>query len=280
MEENLEKSDESKKNESPKEGHIITRSRSGIPLWIWLIIIILILVCFYFLSLINSKRFQICERDGYLIVKKGLFLPYGFAEYIPLNMNEREAYLPLKIPEGERVAKIEVDKGDVDIALFKIISGWIDKYLKQENEEGLKIAAMYMERIMKLNVTPVEYEKYSRLKGELYFRQAKFQFNMGMDMLRQAKEKIGSIKAIAPEFTKESNEIIDKIDRIEKAINPDYSLLEKRDIERLKEEMRKECITTCVRESIEKSSSERPNESPSTDPAVIPSTEPVKSDGK
>ncbi|MCX7957482.1 MAG: hypothetical protein N3B13_00350 [Deltaproteobacteria bacterium] len=248
---------EEKNLQDQSEGSDIkTESRNGkngVPLWVWVIIVILVLVCVYFLSLINSKKFQISEKNGYLIVRKGLFLPYGFSEYIPQDMVKREAYAPLKIPEGEVVVPAEVDRGELDIALFRIISGWIEKYLKSENEENLKIASGYIERLMKLNVSPDDFEKYSRLKGELVFRQARFSFNMGLDLIRKSREKISSIKNLSPEFLRESEELLDRIDRIEKAQSQDYLLLKRQDVEKIREEVKKECINSCLRETIERS---------------------------
>lgn len=276
MEENITRDEKSEEVEKPEGKQIDSNKHNGIPIWVWIIIIILIIVCIYFLSLINNKKFQICERDGYLIVKKGLFLPYGFSEYVPADIKKREAYLPLKIPEGEKVGKIELDMGELDIALFKIISVWIEKYLANENEESLKIASGYIERLMKLNVSPDDFERFSRLKGELLFKQAKFNYKMGLDIIKQSREKIISIKNLNPEFKSEAEDILGKIERMDKAINPDYILLEKKDIDKIREDIKKECISSCVKESMEKAS-EKANEPASTD---SPSKEPAKTDEK
>jgi hypothetical protein len=242
---------EEKKEEGSKtEDNNSTHRNGGIPVWIWIIIVILVLICLYFLSLINSKKFLITEKDGYLIVKKGLFLPYGFSEYIPQDIVKREAYAPLKVPPGESISTIEVDKGELDIALFKVISNWVEKYLKEEKEEDIKTAALYIERLMRLNVSPEEYERFSRLKGELIFKQAKFGFNMGLDMIRQSKEKIKVASNLSPDFRIQVEELLSKIERIEKALNPDFDILSRQDIERMREEIKKECISSCVKAAV------------------------------
>ncbi len=225
----------------------------GVPLWVWVIIIILSIICIYFLSVINSKKYQISSKNGYLIVKKGLFLPYGYSEYIPQDISKRETYAPLKIPEGESVSTIDVDGGELDIALFRIISGWIEKYLRDDKEENLKAAANYIDRLMKLNVSPDDYEKYSRLKGELIFRQAIFSFNMGIELIKGSREKIDMIKNVSPEISKKSEELLDKIDKINKVMNPEYSLIKREDIDKIREEIKKECISACVKETLERS---------------------------
>ncbi len=269
-EDNLEKkSEENGKTDAPA-----SQKGSGVPLLIWVLIVILIAVCFYFLSLINSKKFQISSRNGYLVVKKGLFLPYGFSEYIPQDMTKREAYSPLKIPEGETVPVAEVDRGELDIALFRIVSGWVEKYLKNESEENLRIASGYIERLMKLNVSPDDFEKYSRLKGELTFRQAKFSFNMGMELIRTSREKITAIKNLSPEFLKESEELLAKIEKIEKVNSPDYILLKRQDMDKIRDEIKKECISSCVKETIERSAGKQP------DAAVPGDSKPPSSDSQ
>ena len=238
---------------------------SGVPIWIWILIIILVLICVYFLSLINSKKFLITEKNGYLIVKKGLFLPYGFSEYIPQDIVKREAYSPLKIPSGESVSTIEVDKGELDIALFKVISNWVEKYLKEEKEEDIKAAGLYIDRLMKLNVSPDDFERFSRLKGELIFKQAKFSFNMGLDLIKQSKDKIKGIKNPNPEFRADMDELLSKIDNIEKVLNPDYTLISRQDIDKMREDLKKECISSCVKAAIEQPPADATkNEQPST----------------
>lgn len=258
--------------ENEKTDAAVTGKGSGVPLLVWVLIVILIAVCFYFLSLINSKKFQISSRNGYLIVKKGLFLPYGFSEYIPQDMTRREAYSPIKIPDGETVSVAEVDRGELDIALFRIVSGWVEKYLRNESEENLRIASGYIERLMKLNVSPDDFEKYSRLKGELTFRQAKFSFNMGMELIKSSREKISSIKNLSPEFLKESEEILERIDRIDKVNSPDYVLLKRQDMDKIREEIKKECISSCVKETIERSAEKQPD-TPMPDDSKPPSSD-------
>ncbi|MCX7943813.1 MAG: hypothetical protein N2746_04830 [Deltaproteobacteria bacterium] len=241
---------------SEKKDQAIEKKSPKVPIWIWVIILILVIICLYFLSLINSKKYRITSKNDYLIVKKGLFLPYGFSEYIPKDITKREAYSPLKIPKGETVPVIEVDKGELDVTLFKIISKWIEKFLQEESEENVRIASSYIERLMKLNVSPEDFERYSRLKGEVVFKQAKFNFNMGIELIKRAREKMSELKNLNPEFLKEAAELIEKIDKINKAITNDYILLSRQDIDKMKEDIKKECISSCIRDTIEKSTNE------------------------
>lgn len=252
------------------EGNNDTKVEKGanVPLWVWVIIIILILVCAYFLSLINSKKFQISEKNGYLIVKKGMFLPYGFSEYIPQDITKREAYSPIRIPVGEKINVIEVDKGELDIVLFKIIAGWVEKYLKEENENNIKIASEYITRLMKLSVSPDDFEKYSRLKGELIFKQAKFNFNMGLDLIKKSRENLINIKNLSPEFAKESEDILNRIEKIEKTNDPDYILLKRQDIDKIREDIKKDYIRECLRETMQHSI-EKPIDQPFQEPTTI-----------
>ncbi len=229
------------------EGH-----KGGVPLWIWMVILILFAICIYFLSLINSKKFLLSGMNFYLLVKKGLFLPYGYSEYIPKDMIKREAYSPLKIPEGENPGTIEVDGGELDIALFRVISAWVEKYLRDENENNLKTAHVYIERLMKLNVSPEDFEKFSRLKGELVFRQAKFSFKMGLDMILNARNKLIDSKGLSPELQKERDDLLGIVQKIDNAMSPDYVLVNKNDIDKIREEIKKECISTCVKETMER----------------------------
>ncbi|GEM_PF-2457955 len=251
MDENELKKEQEETNANTSD-NVVSQKR-GIPIWIWIIIIILIAICLYFLSLINSKKFQISERNGYLIVRKGLFLPYGFSEYIPQDILKREAYSPLKIPDQERLTPVEVDGGELDVALFRIVSGWIEKYLKNENEESLKAAGVYIERAMKLNVSPDDFERYSRLKGELRFKQAKFSFNIGIEMVMKSRDRLMEIKNLSPEFKKDADELIEKIEKIEKLMSADYLLVHKDDIEKIRESVKQECISACVRQTMEQS---------------------------
>lgn len=244
---------EDKREESEGRGDIGREThlrKGGVPVWIWVIIFILTIVCLYFLSLINSRRFMLVEKNGYLVIKKGLFLPYGYSEYMPQDVVKRETYLPIKIPEGERVPPQEIEKGELDMAIFRIVSNWVESFLKNENEENINQASTYIERLMRLNVSPDDFERYSRLKGELGFRQARFSFNMGLDMLRRSRQKIEGIGAISPEFRREAEQLLLKIQKIENSLSPEYMLVKNEDIMKIREEIKRECISSCVKAAI------------------------------
>lgn len=248
-ENNKDKREESEgRGDAKRESPLV---KGGVPVWIWVIIFILIIVCLYFLSLINSKRFMLVEENGYLVIKKGLLLPYGYSEYMPQDVVKRETYLPIKIPDGERITPQEIEKDELDIAIFRIVSNWVEKLLKDESEENVNQASTYIERLMRLNVSPDDFERYSRLKGELWFRQARFSFNMGLDMIRQSRQKIEDIGDISPEFKKEAEQLLLEIQNIENSLNPEYVLVKNEDIMKIREEIKRECIDSCVKATLE-----------------------------
>ena len=103
----------------------------------------------YLRSDINRRQYRLQSHNDSLWVERGLFLPLGFGTYDPETADLRAAYAPVPLPEGERLQHLGTfeERGDLDRALFGILSGWARGRLQAHDVPTLDLAALYIRRL-------------------------------------------------------------------------------------------------------------------------------------
>jgi hypothetical protein len=155
-----------------------------------MVIIALAAALLYLMSMINHRRFFIENEKGYLVVKKGMFLPYGRENYVPEEPDLRATYAPVKLPAGTATQPREfADRAELDRELFNLLMKWTSDRVYSENQEEFELGVQYMERLSMLKASSEELRKLGSLKGDLLYKEAKKMIDETVVALRTAGKK-------------------------------------------------------------------------------------------
>ena len=103
----------------------------------------------YLRSDINRRQYRLDVRDNQLWVERGRFFPIGFTGYDPETADLRSAYAPVPMPPQERPGNLGPfeERGDLDRALFSLLSAWSHARLLAHDVPTLDLAALYIRRL-------------------------------------------------------------------------------------------------------------------------------------
>ncbi|MEE2962103.1 MAG: hypothetical protein VYA34_15325 [Myxococcota bacterium] len=154
-----------------------TKTRSWSTLLISLVIAILVGLVLYLRSDINRRQFRLELVNQEFIIQKGLFLPYGFQNYLPKAASLAGVYDPLKAPKTFVYNTNELfdDRSELDRALFAIVSEWIRQTVRHSTDTGEQEDAQnYLSRLKRLpGISEVQFRELGTLGADLSYLQGK-----------------------------------------------------------------------------------------------------------
>ncbi|MBI5526230.1 MAG: hypothetical protein HY897_07830 [Deltaproteobacteria bacterium] len=157
---------------------------------LWTIIVGLLVALAWLLSEINSRKFFIESEKGYLVVKKGNFLPMGRDNWTPEDPELRTVYAPIKLPAGQSIPAREfADRAEMDREIWSILMRLSQDRIYSEDAGEFSLGAAYMERLAKLKASSDELKKLGSLRGDLSYREAKRILDDATSQLKNALKK-------------------------------------------------------------------------------------------
>ncbi len=140
-----------------------------------LIVLALLAAVTYLAGTINHNRYRLVQQDEQVMVERGTMLPFGFARFEPQNLALQAAYAPVPLPEGVVLQAEEVytERGDLDRAIFALLSAWAQSRLTVGGEQNLEMASLYLERALLLPALSEDLRtELRRLRGQVAWRAA------------------------------------------------------------------------------------------------------------
>lgn len=191
-------------------------ARAVIKLMVTLIVLGLATLVVYLVSDLNRRHYRLAAHAGNLVVERGRFFPVGFELYLPDTPLLREAYAPIPVPPDEVLAPTGTfeDRGDVDRALFGLISGWARGRLEADDSVTSDLAATYVKR---LEVLPgLSEDQRAELRGmraELAYRRGSQLAISVAATLRRAQEAFRQAMTLGSRHSTEAAAWAADIDR-------------------------------------------------------------------
>lgn len=153
----------------------------------------LLAVVGYLAATVNHSRYRFAESNGMLAVERGLLLPLGFEPYRPETEALRAAYAPIQIPPGAsiRAGDIYSERGDLDRAMFGVLSNWAKTRSNASDDGSLDLAATYLDRAELLPALSEEQRaELHRLHGEFAYNYALSRIASIGTALQKAREQL------------------------------------------------------------------------------------------
>jgi hypothetical protein len=171
----------------------------------------------YLASEINHRHYRLVSTDGWLVVERGRFLPMGFEPYKPDAEALRDAYAPVPLPPSGGLTPSEVygERGDLDRAIFTLLSGWARNRIMSTNEKALDLASTYLERAELLPALAEEQRnELHRLRGELAYHEALTRLASVGKTLQQAREQLQLAAKLGAADPREVDGLAAEVDRV------------------------------------------------------------------
>ena len=147
----------------------------------------------YLAATVNHGRYRFAESNGTLVVERGLLLPLGFEPYRPETEALHTAYAPIQIPPGTTVRAGDVysERGDLDRALYGVLSGWAKTRINGSDDSSLDLASSYLDRAELLPALSEEQRsELHRLHGEFAYNYALARIASIGSSLQKAREQL------------------------------------------------------------------------------------------
>jgi hypothetical protein len=159
----------------------------------WVIVLGLVAVLAWLVSERNARAWILTPDDGRLVVKRGLFLPIGSAEYRPSDPALAKAYGPVVPPPGKVLpeAREFPEQPELDRALFDLLAGWAREDIASGDPTRLERGLAYLERAIELPaISSAQRDNLAALRAESGFYEARRLIEKARAELFEAAQKL------------------------------------------------------------------------------------------
>ncbi len=159
----------------------------------WVVILGLLGVVGYLVSERNARTWALTPEEGRLVVKKGLFLPMGRAEYTSTDPLLAKVYAPLVPPPGKPLPdeKTFTDQAELDRELFDLLSAWAREDVASGDPARLERGLGFLERAMELPaLSASQRDSLAALRAESGYYEARRLLEKARAELAEAAEKL------------------------------------------------------------------------------------------
>ncbi len=159
----------------------------------WVVIVGLVAVVGYLVSERNARAWSLVPEDGRLVVKKGLFLPLGRAEYRSADPELAKVYAPLVPPPAKALPEERTfgDQTELDRALCDLLAAWARDDVSSGDPARLERGLGYLERAMDLpGLSVSQRDSLAALRAESGYYEARRLLEKARAELSEAAEKL------------------------------------------------------------------------------------------
>ncbi|RME26004.1 MAG: hypothetical protein D6806_06935 [Deltaproteobacteria bacterium] len=210
-------------NQRPRVEAEPRKRRGGGVKTILVMLIILALggVILYLLSLLNSKKYFLVPEGGELVVKKGMFLPFGEDVFKPSDPELARLYQPIDVPEELKHAKkLEFDDlPSLNRELAKYLIGRAERLIFSKDEKFYRKGKEYLDRVSRFDgLNPQQIDKIASLKADVDYLEAKRSYQQVEKILEDALRKFRKAQTFGSGRFRDAAEWIRKIENLLDAI--------------------------------------------------------------
>lgn len=159
----------------------------------WLLVLGLLAAVLYLVSERNSRLWVLAPEEGRLVVKRGLFLPFGSQEYRPTDPALAKVYGPLVPPPSKPLPPRRefLDESDLDRALYDVLSAWSAEDVTSGDPARLERGLGYLERAMDLPaISAAQRDSLAALQAESGYFEARRLLERARAELTEAGRKL------------------------------------------------------------------------------------------
>jgi hypothetical protein len=141
----------------------------------------------------NARTWLLAPDDGRLVVKRGLFLPIGTADYKPSDPATAKVYAPLVPPPGKALppSREFLEQTELDRALYDLLASWAREDIASGDPTRLERALGYLERAMDLPaISALQRDNLAALRAESGYFEAKRLIEKARAELGEAAQKL------------------------------------------------------------------------------------------
>jgi hypothetical protein len=147
----------------------------------------------WLLSERNARTWQLAPQDGRLVVKRGLFLPLGSAEYRPSDAAAARAYAPLVPPPGKALpeAREFAEQAELDRAIYDLVAAWAREDIASGDPTRLERGLGFLDRALQLPaLSTSQREDLASLRAESGYFEARRLIDRARAELGEAAQKL------------------------------------------------------------------------------------------
>lgn len=159
----------------------------------WLLVLCLLAVVTWLVSERNSRMWALAPEEGRLVVKRGLFLPFGSRDYRPTDPALAKVYGPVVPPPGKALPPRRefLDESDLDRALYDLLAAWAREDVSSGDPARLERGLGYLERAMDLPaISAAQRESLAALQAESGYYEARRLLERARAELTEAARKL------------------------------------------------------------------------------------------
>lgn len=182
--------------------------------------------CTLFLLAERNRRFYfLSSTDGWVVVERGAWLPYGKEPFHPDDESLIEAYAPIAIPAGVGpIASQRFDeRPDLDRALFDVLAGWAEPRVRAgDGEEMIEGSILVARAALLPGIRPDQRVKLRGLQAELAWFEGKKRLDDAGRLILEARRQLELATEASPNRAREAVAILDDLvpaaDRLNRAL--------------------------------------------------------------
>lgn len=182
--------------------------------------------CTLFLLAERNRRFYfLSSSDGWVVVERGAWLPYGKEPFHPDDESLAEAYAPIAIPAGVGpiVSQRFDERPDLDRALFDVLAGWAEPRVRAGDGDEMKEGLVLVNRAALLpGIRPDQRVKLRGLQAELAWFEGKQRLDDAGKLILEARRQLELATEASPSRAREAVAILDDLipaaDRLNRAL--------------------------------------------------------------
>lgn len=159
----------------------------------WVIVLGLLGALLWLVSERNARTWLLAPDDGRLVVKRGLFLPIGTAEYKPPDPAAAKVYAPLVPPPGKALppSREFLEQTELDRALYDLLAAWAREDIASGDPARLERGLGYLERAMDLPaISALQRDNLAALRAESGYFEARRLIERARAELGEAAQKL------------------------------------------------------------------------------------------
>lgn len=159
----------------------------------WVIVLGLVGALAWLVSERNARTWLLAPDDGRLLVKRGLFLPIGSAEFTSSDPAMAKAYAPLVPPPGKALppSREFLEQTELDRALYDLLAAWAREDIGSGDPTRLERGLGYLERAMELPaISALQRDNLAALRAESGYFEARRLIEKARAELGEAAQKL------------------------------------------------------------------------------------------
>jgi hypothetical protein len=168
------------------------RSRPARATLAWILVLILAGLVAWLASERNARLFYLVPDGEEIVVKKGMFLPFG-RQAIHAEEPGLKAYAPVKPPAGYALGDERSfdDRASLDQGLYELLASWARADITGDQHDQLDRGLAYLARAEQLpGISAAQREDLRSLRAESSYFEARSLLEQGSELLRKAREKL------------------------------------------------------------------------------------------